>query len=347
MTGPMPLFIIAAGLLLAAAAAAPSGLDGLPSQVAGVLGSGDQLSLQLRATPDAPARIIHLGGDAIDGWVLTGLTNTVATLSKDGLIRVIGLNPTGALALARPVVPPTVVRVTLDGLTPEIAGILALRDEEVTARMTPAWRKAWNATSPARGLTAEEGRRLSLYQSRYSLMYDALVAAAVANMRSGQRPGESVGTITRTDQESALLFGQDYIDLVGKQRQFDFQQAQEQYQAALANGVTMVWSAGHQDFAGYPGGMVMAGSDGEGRLYVAQPPVQPAPIDQSFGSPLIPTLTAETVRALTTPGGAPAGPAAQTAALAANERMLADIAALHAVDAATTFYGPFGVVTAP
>ncbi|MDB5438343.1 MAG: hypothetical protein JWM33_770 [Caulobacteraceae bacterium] len=350
MTGPLPALIIAAGLLVAAAAPAPSGPDALPAQVAGVIGSGDQLSLQLRATEGAPARIVHPGEEAIDGWTLSGLTNTVATLSKGDQSRTIGLNPTGAVAVARPFAPPSTVRVTIDGLTPEMAAILALSDEELLAQSRPGVRQAYQSMTGGRGLTAEEARRLDLYQTRFSLLGPLLRDAAQAKARAGQQRGETSSSIISNDPDSALLFGQDYIDLVGRQRQYDYQQAQQQYQASVSDGVRMVWVPNAPDSPAhmpYPGGMVVAGNTPQGVLYVAQPPIQPGPVDQPYRYPPTPILTADMVASLTSPDGAAAGPAIQADALAANQQLLSDLATWNTRQAAITYYGPFGVVPSP
>ncbi|MDB5440522.1 MAG: hypothetical protein JWM33_2949 [Caulobacteraceae bacterium] len=187
MTGPIPALIMAVGLLLAAAAPAPSGPDALPAQVAGVIGSGDQLSLQLRATADAPARIVHLGEAAIDGWALTGLTDTVATLAKDGQTRAIGLNPTGALASKAPAAPPS--QVTIAG---EDARLLA----QAIAR------GVWDGQTLQPGLTLEETQRYWTLNERFSEKYK--VFATDLEARATKAGIELSGAILRNDTLSVL-----------------------------------------------------------------------------------------------------------------------------------------------
>ncbi|MDB5438344.1 MAG: hypothetical protein JWM33_771, partial [Caulobacteraceae bacterium] len=315
-----PAFILFAGLLLAAAAPAPSGPDALPAQVAGVIGSGDQLSLQLRASDTAPARMVRLGDEAIDGWTLTGLTNTVATLSKDGQSRTIGLNPTGALSQRQPVGPPSTVHVTVEGLTPEMAAVLALSDEEVLAQAPASFLQAYQTATAGHGLTAEELRRAQLYSMRFNLMSAAISQASQARVQAARAQGINSGGAIGPQQIGALLFGQDYIDLVGKQQQFDYQQDLQHYQAAVADGLGMVWVPTGQMLTAYPGGMVEAGYSSQGSLFVVQPPAQPTPIDQPYRPVQVPTLSAQTLTALTGPDGAPADPAAQAAALAAHQQ---------------------------
>lgn len=78
------------------AAALPGPLDGLAGQVAGVVGSGDKLGLMLKE--GEASRTLHLGDTYQDGWVLTGLTAEIATLSKAEQSRQVGLNPGNVVA---------------------------------------------------------------------------------------------------------------------------------------------------------------------------------------------------------------------------------------------------------
>ncbi|MDB5440595.1 MAG: hypothetical protein JWM33_3022 [Caulobacteraceae bacterium] len=95
--------ILSVGLVVAVApagapaeAAQPTGPDDLPSQVVGVVGSGDQLALRLRQ--GSGERLLKVGDAYADDWILTALSPTMASLSKGWLSRTIGLNPTGAVA---------------------------------------------------------------------------------------------------------------------------------------------------------------------------------------------------------------------------------------------------------
>lgn len=86
--------------LTAQAAGALAGPDALPGQATGVVGSGDQMTLRLKPIGDAPARVLKIGDEFEDGWKLTALTASAATLSKAGASRTVGLNPAGSLGAA-------------------------------------------------------------------------------------------------------------------------------------------------------------------------------------------------------------------------------------------------------
>ncbi|MDB5438657.1 MAG: hypothetical protein JWM33_1084 [Caulobacteraceae bacterium] len=98
--GAFMLVATLSGGALAAYAAEPGAPERLATQAAGVVGSGDQLSLKLK-TPQGE-RTLKVGEAYADGWTLRALTPTKATLDKDGTTREIGLNPTGALASTAP-----------------------------------------------------------------------------------------------------------------------------------------------------------------------------------------------------------------------------------------------------
>lgn len=153
LTGAAPVF----------AAAAP---EALASQAAGVVGSGDKLSLQLHPAGGAPARILKIGDVFEDGWVLTALDPTTATLTKGGLSRRIGLNPAGALAQPQAAAHPS--QVTLAGappvdLTPGSADLALIQD--------------WDG-QPRLGLTLEETERGLIYERKLA----AAAKAAVGGM---------------------------------------------------------------------------------------------------------------------------------------------------------------------
>jgi len=78
-----------------------------------VVGSGDQLALQIRSQDTAGRRTIQRGEEYKDGWILKGLSPVTATLAKDDQVREIGLNPTGAVAPASPEGPLSTVTITL------------------------------------------------------------------------------------------------------------------------------------------------------------------------------------------------------------------------------------------
>ncbi|MDB5437980.1 MAG: hypothetical protein JWM33_407 [Caulobacteraceae bacterium] len=149
-----------AGLLcagaLAAYAAEPSAPERLAAQAAGVVGSGDQLALQLK--DNNQERTIRPGDVYADGWKLDALTPTSATLVKDGERREVGLNPTGALASKAPAAPPS--QVTLAG---EDARLLA----------AAIARNFWDGQKLQPGLTLQETQRYWTLYERFSETYKA------------------------------------------------------------------------------------------------------------------------------------------------------------------------------
>lgn len=81
--------------VLAKAADGPAFANSLPSQVVGVVGSGDQIGLLLRS--GSAVRTLKLGDVVQDGWVLTHLNPSSAILSLNGQQVEIGLNPQGEI----------------------------------------------------------------------------------------------------------------------------------------------------------------------------------------------------------------------------------------------------------
>ncbi|MDB5441255.1 MAG: hypothetical protein JWM33_3682 [Caulobacteraceae bacterium] len=144
------LFVsLALGLTAPALADAP---DDLPGQVAGVIGSGPSLSLKFRPVAGEPTRVLSLGDVYADGWVLTGLTPSVATLTKAGMSRSVGLNPSGALAAAPSDARPSEVKVIFS------AAELAYFDALIAGGH-------WNGQAEP-GRTLDETRRGLLYHNR-------------------------------------------------------------------------------------------------------------------------------------------------------------------------------------
>ncbi|MDB5440155.1 MAG: hypothetical protein JWM33_2582, partial [Caulobacteraceae bacterium] len=133
--------VLAAVPSLAFAGAAP---ESLASQAAGVLGSGDQIALQLKSADGASPRVLKIGEMFEDGWKLDALTPTSATLARDGERREVGLNPTGALAETRPGATPSQVIVT-----PSAADLALIEGR-------------WDGKAQA-GLTVEETQRYLIY----------------------------------------------------------------------------------------------------------------------------------------------------------------------------------------
>lgn len=175
-----------AGLMVltgAAYAAEPGAPEQLAAQAAGVVGSGDQLSLRLKTAQGDLT--LKLGEVYEDGWRLVGLTPTQATLVKDGTTREIGLNPTGQLASATPPPPPS--RVTLLGL-PDDATIQAFVDRAPDeARMTVEW-------AMKLGLDQDEALRVFAYRGLIDDEFDRRAAAG--------------GAMTLTPADQRALLGQ-------------------------------------------------------------------------------------------------------------------------------------------
>lgn len=89
------LCLVISSAALMAYAAQPSAPEALSAEAAGVIGSGDQLSLKL----SGPAgRTLSLGQEYRDGWVLQALTPDTAVLARNGEMRRVGLNPSGETA---------------------------------------------------------------------------------------------------------------------------------------------------------------------------------------------------------------------------------------------------------
>ncbi|MDB5440881.1 MAG: hypothetical protein JWM33_3308 [Caulobacteraceae bacterium] len=133
--GALVMLLLGGGTLAAYAAAPaapstaqalPADLDRLSKEAAGVVGSGDRLSLQIKPVDGQASRTIKVGEEYSNGWKLDAVTPTLATLSKGGETRQVGLNPTGAVARPIAFVPLSSVEVAL---TPseeaELAGLIA------------------------------------------------------------------------------------------------------------------------------------------------------------------------------------------------------------------------------
>ncbi|MDB5441453.1 MAG: hypothetical protein JWM33_3880 [Caulobacteraceae bacterium] len=127
--------------------------DALPGLVTGVVGSGDQMALRLTPVGDAAARDLKIGDEFRNGWRLTALTPSAATLTRDGASQTVGLNPTGALADAPAATGGSTVTVVSHEPTLAEAGDPATRakvDEAVVgARASYAQAKAaYDAATP-------------------------------------------------------------------------------------------------------------------------------------------------------------------------------------------------------
>lgn len=167
-----------------------TGLESLPGEVAGVVGSGDQLRLQLRV--DGQSRTLEIGSEYRDGWVLKALTGAMATMTKGSQTRFVGLNPTGAVdAKAAPAERSQVT--VLGVLTAEQQAIL--QDEIDSGR--------WDGR-PAWGLTQDETNRLLVYDERQGRVYTDWYAK---NFVPGVLAVNVVGRPT-----PAQIHGSDYED---------------------------------------------------------------------------------------------------------------------------------------
>lgn len=134
---------------LAGYAAQPSAPERLAAQAGGVVGSGDQLALRVKE--DSQERTIKPGDDYADGWKLQALTPTKATLTKDGVSREVGLNPTGALANNAPAAPPSQVWVTQS-------------DDELADRVIR--NGVWDGKTARPNLTLDETRRYNVLRMK-------------------------------------------------------------------------------------------------------------------------------------------------------------------------------------
>lgn len=140
---------IAIGL---AAPALADAVDDLPNQVVGVIGSGQALSLRFRPVAGEPTRVLSRGDVYADGWVLSNLTPSVATLTKAGESREVGLNPTGWLTTAAP--PPSPSEITVSFSTADLAYL----EGEISNHR-------WDGQSFP-GLTLDQTRQLQLYDRK-------------------------------------------------------------------------------------------------------------------------------------------------------------------------------------
>ncbi|MDB5440883.1 MAG: hypothetical protein JWM33_3310 [Caulobacteraceae bacterium] len=167
-----------------------TGLESLPREVAGVVGSGNQLRLQLRI--DGQPRTLSVGDEYRDGWVLKGLTDTLATLNKGAQVRMVGLNPTGSTATDAASASKSLVTV-LGLLTTEQQATLQAEIDSGRWDGRPAW-----------GMTQDESNRLLVYDDQNS---DALTAWYAKNWVAGVAALD-----ISTRPTAAEIFGSDLED---------------------------------------------------------------------------------------------------------------------------------------
>ncbi|MDB5440639.1 MAG: hypothetical protein JWM33_3066 [Caulobacteraceae bacterium] len=111
----MRLLALLSCVLLPAMAMAADVADRLPSEVVGVVGSGDQLRLVVRSADGQ--RSLSVGETYADGWTATAIRADSVTLSHDGQMRIIGMSPDGRLPPPREIAAPS--QVSILGRSPE------------------------------------------------------------------------------------------------------------------------------------------------------------------------------------------------------------------------------------
>ncbi|MDB5438327.1 MAG: hypothetical protein JWM33_754 [Caulobacteraceae bacterium] len=335
----------------AGAASAPAqGPDALPGLVVGVVGSGDQLSLQIKAD-ESGRRALRIGDAFQDGWSLSALTPSTATLTKAGESRVVGLNPTGAVA-THDVKRPSLVQVAGSELPPEVIEVLALTDEEVIARTPTASQRL---AAQYRGLTAEESRRYTLMSLRYGLFAPSLNARMQAQMAAARAAGINAQPAIQSERFMLPAFGQDYADLWYKTNAAFQDEMQAKVDTARAAGAPEMvrFPAGQDDLrtlgvADYNLVYLRIESDANGVVYALSDQRPLRTLDQVFpGSEAnVQALTQERLQGLVGPDGAPVDAATQAAILAQNvQDRAAEAARLAAInDPSIQYFGPYGPV---
>lgn len=220
--------ILPALVVLAPVFAYASVPDDLAKDVAGVVGSGDQLQLKLKA--GEATRILEVGGEYAEGWRLMSLTPSEVILVKDGTIQKIGLNPTGAIAQAKGDEPPTTVKT--------VGGNGQVTVEQIAARQ-PAFNKLlaeqlgpWDGKTPRMGLTLAETQRYVEYQTRGAIYPDRFSQAP------GPGPKGANGFLSVTQVIEGLGSGaDDYLAL--NQKMLDSLNAERGYTPYLGEPRTL------------------------------------------------------------------------------------------------------------
>ncbi|MDB5438059.1 MAG: hypothetical protein JWM33_486 [Caulobacteraceae bacterium] len=176
-------------ILFPASALAAVGPDELPGQVVGVVGSGDRLRLMINV--DGANRELKIGDGVDEGWTLTALSPSSATLSRAGQTREIGLGPDGALASAESVATPSTVMVV--GRTPQDMLAKALAEG------------SWNGL-PIGNLSQEETelRVSALGQIAMALQDKARLNPDLPPDKLGIEPAEAA-VLLGADRQAALM----------------------------------------------------------------------------------------------------------------------------------------------
>ncbi|MDB5439603.1 MAG: hypothetical protein JWM33_2030 [Caulobacteraceae bacterium] len=343
-------WITGVGLLwsasLGAHAAEPAAPDRLPSEVQGVVGSGDQLSLRLKdATGE---RTIAVGEAYAEGWTLTGLTPIKASLAKEGVVREVGLNPTGTLAPAEAAAPPSTVRMAGMTLPPDAEAVLALTDDEIIERLTAIGRTSiLSSTHP--GLSEAENRRLNLLDARRLLLINPLRDAAVQRVRDAEAQGIAARIGGPNELDYVALLGPDYLSLTARYAQTMYQRDLQKFAAIQESQPIAIRVPLGQPVASLGLDMSyyrMAERDASGVVYVLVPPAAPTfPIEGSGLPP--PVLTPEVTASMRTLSGA--GPADDATLIVGNQQFLDQDAAGRARlnPPGVAVFGPFGQISLP
>ncbi|MDB5439740.1 MAG: hypothetical protein JWM33_2167 [Caulobacteraceae bacterium] len=281
----------------AASTARPAELAGperLATDLAGVVGSGDLLSLSLKT--QGYERILKIGDVYEDGWTLRALTPTKATLTKDGTEREVGLNPTGQVAAAVSTAAPTIVDVT--GL-PSEATIQAYVDAAL-------------ALDPLALEKAKHGQALTVEEARRSLAYRGMISDDLTRRMQNAGSARSV-SISGEDQRAVLGDAgfSEYWAMEVKVRAFDRDQTLTDLAARPVTGPTSyyvlagasqaavisaqgidnrgAWSSGAADSQGGRAYTLLAGTADQFAARV------PAPKPMPMGAPITRNIVATPV----------------------------------------------------
>ncbi|MDB5438978.1 MAG: hypothetical protein JWM33_1405 [Caulobacteraceae bacterium] len=212
---------VAISAACAVQAAELAGPERLAAEAAGVVGSGEQLSLKLKAQGEE--RTLKLGEGYADGWTLQALTPTKATLVKDGVAREVGLNPTGQVATAGLAVTPTTV--TVAGL-PDEATIKAYVDVAL-------------ARDPLAVEKARSGQALTVEEAKRTIAYRGMIGDELTRRMQGAGSARSV-SISAADQRALMgdVAFSDFWGMADKAQTFDRDQTLASLTARPVTGPT-------------------------------------------------------------------------------------------------------------